>query len=482
VKHAPRKRRFRRERAVAQGRSARDVSFAVLSEYKNGGRFVSTLLEPFFQNGAFASADERRLAVELTNGVVRREATLDAILRPLIQRPRHRIEGELWTLLQLGAYQLVFLDSVPAYAAVNETVALAKAIGRERWSGFLNGVLRSVERMLTDELQTAPGPSAVPLSEGRFRCLSNAFFPEPSVDPAEYFAEAFSFPRWLAGRWLERFDFEELCRIGFWFNHPAALTLRVNSLKTNRDRLLKALAEGGVVASEGALPAAIRLEGSARVETLPGFAEGLFSVQDESAMQAVERLAPKPDETVLDLCAAPGTKTTHIAERMENRGTIIATDIRADRLARVTENCMRLGITIVQPLLVREHQQASPNATTALGPAAGPFDAILADVPCSNTGVLGKRPEARWRIKAAEIDELAAQQRELLQSACRRLRPGGRILYSTCSIEPQENAQVVRAVLDREPTLSLVEEWHQVPGRPSDGGYQALLVRSSQTA
>jgi 16S rRNA (cytosine967-C5)-methyltransferase len=482
VKHAPRKRRFRRERAVAQGRSARDVSFAVLSEYKNGGRFVSTLLEPFFQNGAFASADERRLAVELTNGVVRREATLDAILRPLIQRPRHRIEGELWTLLQLGAYQLVFLDSVPAYAAVNETVALAKAIGRERWSGFLNGVLRSVERMLTAELQTAAGPSAVPDSDGRFRCLSNAVFPEPSVDPAEYFTEAFSFPRWLAGRWLERFDFEELCRIGFWFNHPAALTLRVNSLRTNRFTLLKVLAEGGVVASEGALPAAIRLEGSARVDTLPGFAEGLFSVQDESAMQAVERLAPQTGETVLDLCAAPGTKTTHIAERMENRGTIVATDIRADRLARVTENCTRLGISIVQPLLVSEHQQASPDATTALGPAAGPFDAILADVPCSNTGVLGKRPEARWRIKPAEIDELAAQQLELLQSASRRLRPGGRILYSTCSIEPQENAQVVRAMLEREPTLSLVEEWHQVPGRTSDGGYQALLVRSSQTA
>ena len=480
MKHAPRKRRFRRERAVTQARSARDVAFAVLSEYKNCGRFVSTLLEPFFQNGALASADDRRLAVELTNGVVRREATLDAILRPLIQRPRHRIEGELWTLLQLGTYQLVFLDSVPAYAAVNETVALAKAIGRERWSGFLNGVLRSVERMLTDESQTTPGPMAVPVSDGRFRCLSNAVFPEPSVDAAGYFCVAFSFPRWIVGRWLERFEFEELCRIGFWFDQSAALTLRVNSLKTNRDTLLQLLAEGGIAATEGSLPAAIRLGGTARVDTLPGFAEGLFSVQDESAMQAVERLAPKAGETVLDLCAAPGTKTTHIAERMENRGTIVATDIRADRLARVTENCTRLGISIVHPLLVSEHQQASPDATTALGPAAGPFDAILADVPCSNTGVLGKRPEARWRIKPAEIDELAAQQLELLQSACRRLRPGGRILYSTCSIEPQENAQVVRAVLDREPTLRLVEEWHQVPGRPSDGGHQALLVRSTE--
>ncbi len=464
---------------TANARSARDVAFAVLSEYKNGGRFVSALLEPFFRNGSLPSGDERRLAVELTNGVVRREETLDAILRPHVQRPRHRIEGELWTLLQLGCYQLVFLDAIPAYAAVNETVALAKALGRERWSGFLNGVLRSVERTLTEEFQVVPGPQAVPVSDGRFRRLSNPVFPEPAVDAAGYFAEAFSFPRWLADRWLARFDFEELCRIGFWFDQPAALSLRVNSLKSTREALLELLAERGIAATAGTLPVAIRLEGTARVDALPGFADGLFSVQDESAMQAVERLAPQPGETVLDLCAAPGTKTTHLAERMENRGTIIATDIRPDRLARVTENCTRLGITIVQPLLVREHHQASPNAMTALGAAAGPVDAVLADVPCSNTGVLGKRPEARWRIRPSEIDELADQQRELLQSASRRLRPGGRILYSTCSIEPQENEQVVRAVLERQPELSLVEEWHQVPGRPSDGGYQALLVRSS---
>jgi 16S rRNA (cytosine967-C5)-methyltransferase len=211
-------------------RNARDAAFAVLSEYKNGGRFVATILEPLFRESALASPDERRLAVELTNGIVRREATLDAILRPHIQRPRHRIEGELWTLLQLGTYQLVFLDSIPAYAAVNETVALAKSIGRERWSGFLNGVLRNVERVLTDQFQASPDAAAVPVSEGRYRRLTGIVFPEPSVEPSGYFADAFSFPRWLANRWHERFGFEELSRIGFWFDRPAPLSLRVNLL------------------------------------------------------------------------------------------------------------------------------------------------------------------------------------------------------------------------------------------------------------
>jgi 16S rRNA (cytosine967-C5)-methyltransferase len=477
----PRKRRFRRNRAAAHVRNARDAAFAVLSEYKNGGRFVAALLEPCFREPALASSDERRLAVELTNGVVRREATLDAILRPNVQRPRHRIEGELWTLLQLGAYQLVFLDAIPAYAAVNETVALAKSLGRERWAGFLNGVLRNVERMLIDEFQTVPDGAAVPLSDGRYRRLARSVFPEPSTDAAGYFAEGFSFPRWLAGRWLERFGFEELCRIGFWFDRPAPLSLRVNLLRTTRDELLGLLAAAGITATPGTLPESIRLEGTSRVDTLPGFADGLFSVQDESAMLAVERLAPQPGETVLDLCAAPGTKATHIAERMRNQGTIVATDIRPDRLARVSENCARLGLSIVRPVLVGDGLATTAGAAVH-DLAAGPFDAILADVPCSNTGVLGKRPEARWRITQSEISELAARQSQLLESACRRLRGGGRILYSTCSIEAEENEQIVRKLLEREPTLSLDEEWHHLPGRPSDGGYQALLLKSGLCA
>jgi 16S rRNA (cytosine967-C5)-methyltransferase len=249
--------------------------------------------------------------------------------------------------------------------------------------------------------------------------------------------------------------------------------LRVNLLKSTREELIRLLNERGVEAQPGALPESIRLAVTARVDALPGFAEGFFSVQDESAMLAVDRLSPLPGEKILDLCAAPGTKTTHLAERMQNSGSIVAADIRADRLTRVSENCGRLGISIVQPLLVPESaDHPVPDLAT------GPFDAVLADVPCSNTGVLGKRPEARWRINPAEIEELASRQLSLLESVCHRIRIGGRLVYSTCSIEPEENDQVVRSLLQRERAMSLVNEWREVPGRPGDGGYQALLVRS----
>jgi 16S rRNA (cytosine967-C5)-methyltransferase len=444
------------------------VAFAVLSEYKNSGRFVSQLLDQTLARTPDFSADERRLAVELINGVVRRQATLDALLTPHVARPRHRIEGELWTLLQLGTYQLVFLDSIPPYAAVNETVSLAKQVGRRGWDGFVNGVLRAVQSLLTDQFTAEPAATALPITGGRYRQLTRSLFRDPLADPVGYVAEAFSFPRWLIERWSRRFDLGELCRLGFWFDERAPLALRVNLLKADRETVIEMLAAHGVRATHGGLPESIRMEGTRRVDSLPGFAEGLFSVQDESAMQAVGLLSPRAGETVLDLCAAPGSKTTHIAERMRNTGTVIATDTHSDRLHRVEENCLRLGISIVHPLLVSPSSDNVP---------PGPFDAVLVDVPCSNTGVLGKRPEARWRIDEAQIEELTGQQQALLLAACQRLKPGGRAVYSTCSIEPEENEQIVRQVLGARTELTLVCERYHVPGRPADGGYQALLQR-----
>jgi len=465
----PRRQRVPRGKIADRPPAARDVAFAVLSEYKNSGRFVSQLLDRTLARTPDFSSDERRLAVELINGVVRREATLDALLMPHVARPRHRIEGELWTLLQLGTYQLAFLDAIPHYAAVNETVALAKQFGRKGWDGFVNGVLRAVQALLTDQFTVEPAAAALPITDGRYRRLTRGLFRDPAADPIGYVAEAFSFPRWLIVRWNRRLDLNELCRFGFWFDEPAPLTLRVNLLKTDRNAVLEMLAAHGVRAAPGGLPESIRMDGTRRVDSLPGFAEGLFSVQDESAMQAVDFLSPCAGETVLDLCAAPGSKTTHIAERMRNSGTVIATDIRADRLRRVEENCLRLGISTVHALLVSSGSDDVP---------LGPFDAVLVDVPCSNTGVLGKRPEARWRIDEAQINELTRQQRALLMAACQRLKPGGRAVYSTCSIEPEENEQIVRHILKSRAELTLVCERHHVPGRPADGGYQALLQRA----
>ena len=252
-------------------------------------------------------------------------------------------------------------------------------------------------------------------------------------------------------------------------NSPGRLCLRTNALRTSRETLLQSLADAGVAAHPGDAPEAVWIDSPARVNSLPGFSEGWFSVQDESAMHAARLLAPRPGERVLDLCAAPGGKSTHLAELMQNEGSIVAVDVREDKLERIRENCARLGVTIVQTHLSDIEKPSLP---------PGEFDAILLDVPCSNTGVLGKRPEARWRLRARDMAELAALQRRLLAFAASRLAPRGRLVYSTCSIEPEENRQVIESVLAEQLDLQRETEQHHRPGQPADGGYQALLCRS----
>ncbi|MGE3314184.1 MAG: 16S rRNA (cytosine(967)-C(5))-methyltransferase RsmB [Planctomycetaceae bacterium] len=450
--------------------AAREVVYHVLTEYQRSGAFVADTLAREADKASLSSED-RRLAMELVSGIVRRESTLDALIAPCTTRLRQNIEENLWTLLRIGAYQLVFTSSIPEYAAINETVEVPRRLGKGGWTGFLNGVLRSVGRSLTEESVDQPGPACVPLADGRYRKLAEDRFADPVEEPAKYIAQAFSFPQWLVDRWSKRYSFEELCALGFWFNSPPTLTLRANSLRTTRDELLAKLKDAGVEASAGHHALSVALKQSARIDRLPGFEEGLFVVQDETAMQAAELLAPEPGQSTLDLCAAPGTKTTHLAELMRNEGTILAVDVDPDRLSRIHENAQRLGITMIKGKMAETDGSDLPKEL---------FDAILIDVPCSNTGVLAKRPEARWRLTPNDLVELAELQSTLLWAALERLKPGGRLVYSTCSIEPEENAQLLRSVITDEPwrdELKLVEEREYRPGQPADGGYQALLIR-----
>ena len=449
-------------------RNARELAFVVLDAHAQTGAFVAQLLDDRAANPA-VSSDDRRLASEIAYGVVRRQATLDALLEPQVTRPRQRVEDALWTLMRIGAYQLVF-TAVPPHAAVHETVEVVRALSKPQWAGFLNGVLRSVGRLLDDSRPAANGPAAdsIPLATGRYRHFSQNVFPDPAGDPAGYLATAFSFPRWILDRWSERHDFDALVKLGFWFDAPPPMWLRVNLLRVTRQDFLATLHAAEIQAEPGVLPESVRLDSPTRVESLPGYADGWFAVQDESAMQAGRLLAPAPGSTVLDLCAAPGTKTSHLAELMGNRGRILAADVDARRLALVKDNCRRLGIDIVETRLIAHDAAILP---------AGPFDFVLLDVPCSNTGVLGKRPEARWRLRPQDIEELSSIQKRLLSVALARLKPGGKLVYSTCSMEPEENEDVVGAGLRNRPALQLISAVHHRPGQPADGGYQALLAR-----
>jgi 16S rRNA (cytosine967-C5)-methyltransferase len=224
-----------------------------------------------------------------------------------------------------------------------------------------------------------------------------------------------------------------------------------------------------IAAEGGEHPQSVRLIDSAPIRDLPGYAEGDFCVQDLASQKVASALNPRPGWTVLDLCAAPGGKTTHLAELMQNRGKIIACDIENDRLETLMALAKRLGITIVEPYRV--------DAKTDREVPTGPFDAVLVDAPCSNTGVLGRRPEVRWRVKPVDLEHLIRLQTRLMITAAERLKSGGVLVYSTCSIEPDENERLVKGVLRALPWLEQEAEEKQVPGQPADGGYWVRLRR-----
>jgi 16S rRNA (cytosine967-C5)-methyltransferase len=441
----------------------------VLLTIQEGDGFIQEVLDTKLRQTQLSPAD-RRLATTLTYGVLRRRGTLDALLRPLINREPHNVEAWIWDTLRLGAFQLAMLTNVPPHAALNETVELAVHAGRPRAKGFLNAVLRKFSELITPDFTDSPTVNALPLEPGRFRQLSRAVLPDPATAPVEYFVFGFGLPRWMVRRWLERSSFEEALRLAFWFAGPAPLWLRCNTLRTDRETLMKALADAGLDAEKGTHPLSIRLRDHVPIRELPGFEEGWFAVQDQASMQPASAVNPQPGQSVLDLCAAPGGKTTQLAALMQNRGQLIACDSDADRLKTLEELCRRLGVTMVKPRYLRPDEP----------PPRGPFDAVLVDVPCSNTGVMGRRPEVRWRLKPEELTHLVSLQTGLLLSACERVKPGGVVVYSTCSVEPEENRGVVEAVLRQAPQMRLDGDEDQKPGQPSDGGYWARLRYSQE--
>ncbi|HET6425769.1 MAG TPA: 16S rRNA (cytosine(967)-C(5))-methyltransferase RsmB [Planctomycetaceae bacterium] len=446
--------------------NALEFAFRQLDEYRASQQWVQDRLHAAFTRWNWPGA-QRGLVTELVCGVVRRQATLDVLLQKVLSRPLDSLEPSLQTLLSLGAYQLAFLDDVPDYAAVNEVVELTKSLGYHRWTKIANGVLRSIGRLCTEERSDQPAFDALPLTGGYYRRLTEAVFPDPAADLAVYVASAFSLPLWLTQRWCQRMSPEEVCAVAMASNTAPQTYLRVNRRRTSPTALMEKLQAAGVKVEPIAdHPDALRLISGPAIPQIPGFTAGEFTPQDLTAMRAAPRLSPGAGDRVWDVCAAPGTKTTHLAELMDDHGEIIATDVDFERLTRIDENAKRLGLSSIRGKFVKTDGTLLPE---------GPFDAILLDVPCSNTGVLHRRPEARWRLEPRDIIDLVEQQANLLAVSWMRLRPGGRLLYSTCSIEPEENEERIMRFLALHPEARLLEAAVFRPSAQGDGGYQALL-------
>lgn len=384
---------------------------------------------------ARAGLDPRDCALvhELVYGVLRHRASLDWRLGLIADRPVERLPLVVRAALWLGAYQLLHLDRVPASAAVDESVALAKRLPGGHWAGFVNAVLR--------RLAKEPAPP----------------WPSPEAEPLRYLSLRYSCPSWLVARWLARFGpakAEEACRAT---TMVPPLTVRANSLRTTREALAEALAaEGCAVRPTAVSPVGLLVEKRGLVAGLPQFAQGLFYVEDEAAQLVVRLVDPRPGELVLDACAAPGGKATHLAELMGDRGEVVALDRSEARLARLRENCRRLGVHIVRPLVADAADERLDHPALAR-----PFDRVLVDAPCSGLGVLRRHPEGKWRKGEADLPAHHAAQARLLDRTARLLRPGGVLVYSTCSPEPEENEQVVDEFCDRHPEFrrESVEPW-----------------------
>lgn len=403
--------------------SAREVALRALRDVDVKASYTNLALDAHLTRSKLEPHD-RGLATELVYGVTRRRATVDWLISQVATRPLAQIDPWIRNDLRLAGYQILYMERIPQSAAVDEAVELARRYGHEGVAKFVNGVLRNV-----------------------IRKLPTLRWPDPDREGTKALAILHSHPEWLVREWTEGFGPQEAVRLMEASNRIPPLTVRVNTLKATRDELAEALAAEGVKTEPTPhSPYGLiihDLTSASYLDRLKAMKAGMMTVQDESSMLVAPVLDPQPGQTVIDVAAAPGGKTTHIAELMGNHGQVIAMDIHAHKIDMIAENAKRLGTTIIEGVCADARQVGR------LMP--GRADAILCDVPCSGLGTLARRPDARWRKEPGDVDQLVPIQQAILESAAEALKPGGTLVYSTCTIQPRENQELVAAFVASHP-------------------------------
>ncbi len=454
-------------------KSARAIAIEVLNKCDPVKNYAGPFLDAVQHE-----IDQRQRATDLVFGTLRNRRAIDVVIATFSGRPVERIQARLLNIIRIGTYELIYCPSTEQYAIVNEAVGSAKAAGGDKQAGFVNAVLRQITRHISNR--------QVPLAEGDVERMipqnsvtgcqfDTSFMPDRQINPAEYLSTVFSLPEWLVAGWLDEYGEESTLRICLASNRRPGLYIRPNPLRTTIEALTGKLADAEIGFEIAGDSEMIRIKRPRDVTQLPGFAAGEFTVQDITASKPVRLLDPQPGWTILDLCAAPGTKTTQLSEATGDSAKIIATDIDNRRLEMVKENIDRLGINIVNIIPYEEFLNSQFSIQNSK------FDCILLDVPCSNTGVLARRIEARYRINPETIGQLAGIQGELLRTAAAIVKPSGKICYSTCSIQKCENSELVEEFLKENQNFTLESEQLTLPKAESfdhDGGYAAILVKS----
>ncbi|MBQ3434654.1 MAG: 16S rRNA (cytosine(967)-C(5))-methyltransferase RsmB [Selenomonadaceae bacterium] len=417
----------------------------IICDVATKGAWANVALAQTLRAEKFSDLD-RKFCTELVYGTVKAGASLDWKISKYLKRPLAKVDEKILAVLRVGLYQIFFLDRVPNSAAVNESVELAKKFCGLSASKFVNGVMRSAVR--------EPHKS---------------YF--PTGDDLQSLALRTFHPLWLVKLFVEEFGLEAAKQLLAFDNTDPPLCLRVNCLKSTREEILDALKSFGVQAEPSTLaPEGIICKGHGALDKFQPLRAGLCQVQDESSMTAARLLNPAAGEFVIDCCAAPGGKSTHLAELMNNRGRIIAADIYETKLERIKQNAARLGIKIIKPLLI----DARELGDKFLGQA----DKVLVDAPCSGLGVLRRKADLRWRKSSDELKELPTLHGEILSSAAKALKRGGTLLYSTCTITRRENQEVVEKFLSAHEDFKLIEMQTLLPHvTNTDGFFSAKLTK-----
>lgn len=396
---------------------ARETALKILVEVNEKGAYSNIALNKTFSSAELRNID-KAFVTELVYGTVKWKLSLDRIIASYSNIKMEKLSPWILNILRLGTYQLIHMTKVPQSAACNVSVELAGRYGHKASAGFVNAVLRNIAR----------NNGAIEL-------------PSREEDPAGYFAVKYSYPKWLTAKFTGLFGEEFTENLLDAGNSVPELTVRTNTLKISPAELVKRLSEEGAEAIPGRYSQeAVILKSPVSVASLASFKEGLFQIQDESSMLPAAVLAPKPGDRVLDACSAPGGKTTHAAQLMKNTGTVLARDIHEHKLKLIEDAAKRLGINIVKCELhdaaILDH--ADENA----------FDGVLLDAPCTGLGIIRRKPDIKWARETKDIESITSLQKKLLQTVSQCVKPGGVLVYSTCTILPEENDEVVAAFLD----------------------------------
>ncbi|MBW2181922.1 MAG: 16S rRNA (cytosine(967)-C(5))-methyltransferase RsmB [Deltaproteobacteria bacterium] len=418
-------------------KDSRHMALSILERINNQGGMLDTILDEFYKTGALISKRDRSLINAIVFGVLRWQGKLDYIINYFSKRKINKINPSIKNILRMGVYQIIYLSRIPDAAAVHSAVEMAKASGFPWAAGYVNAVLRRTSRE-----------------------YDHVIYPDKDKDPIGNICFKKSMPEWLMKRWVQRFGIEETEALCDSINLIPDISVRVNTLRSDTEKLELSLKNDvdkmgrtqyshcGLWFSKPKKP----------ISEIDSFANGWFQVQDEAAQLVTLLLDPKPGEMILDSCAGLGGKTGHIAQLMENKGKIIAVDMDKKKLGRLEMEMDRLGVKNVNSMDIDITEQIRKEQF-------GEFDRILLDAPCTGLGVLRRNPDAKWNINKQNFTHYQKKQIELLNNVVRLLKPSGVLVYTVCSMEPEENEGVVKEFLNNHPDFAIDKNSGQLHGK-----------------